>query len=173
MDYEKGSPRNLVQFSEYNDLAFTDTGININDNSGPSPKTLWTSDKIDKRLHELVGMNSHMDSDSGHGEFDAGVQVRLPRMLRPYGPKSYYPNGYVKYFGQSRYPHVPRLFKPSWWLSWIVRSRKHYCDKCCNYMDHFWSNSWKDDPSLAKHPCSCTKPALPALPALPCSGIKK
>lgn len=54
MDYERGSPKNLVQFSEYNNLAFTDTGVTINDNAKADRSVLWTSDKIERRIAEAT-----------------------------------------------------------------------------------------------------------------------
>lgn len=35
-------------------------------------------------------------------------------------------------------------------FSFFVRNRQYYCSRCCNYMDHFRSSSYKDDPELYK-----------------------
>lgn len=134
MDYEKGAPKNLVQFSEYNDLAFTDTGVAINDNSRPSRNVLWSSDKIERRLAEIAG-NGHMGGP-GHGSLLNGGNEVYNRIYRR---------------------KIYRLLRPSWWLSFVIPSRQHYCDKCCNYLEHTWSTVWNDDPKLAHTKCNSGK----------------
>lgn len=158
MDYEKGSPRNLVQFSEYNDLAFTDTGVQINDNAKPSKNVVWSSDKIERRLAELRGgMPPPQSQMLGFDTPMGGANVRVPYLYDTSGEK--YPNGYRRYWKSgSRDPdhhswRFPRIFHPSWYLSFIIPSRKHYCDKCCNYLQHTWSTVWNDDPTLANNKC--------------------
>lgn len=143
MDYEKGSPKNLVQFSEYNDLAFTDTGVTINDNAPPARNVIWTSDKIEKILRggrPDDGVGAHL----GGLHFRAGIDGM-------HGKDEYYPNGYKRYWGnEGNRHHFWRVLRPSWWLSFIIPSRRHYCDKCCNYNEHFWATTWNDDPKLGK-----------------------
>lgn len=174
MDYEKGTPRNLVQFSEYNDLAFTDTGVQINDSAKPNKNIIWSSDKIERRLNE---MNRAMQYNAG-----GNMQLALPppqqQIMNPsytavdtshlkygHGPghgcgensHEYYPNGYRAFWQKHHgHHHVPRVFRPSYWLSYIIPSRRHYCDKCVNYLDHTWSTVWNDDPNIVNKNCNCT-----------------
>lgn len=165
MDYEKGTPRNLVQFSEYNDLAFTDTGVQINDNARPNKNIIWSSDKIERRLNE---MNRQMQNMGGRpmgpppqqqmNQMYTGVDTTHLRY--GHGPEhqhEYFPNGYRAYWKKHNgHHHVPRVFRPSYWLSYIIPSRRHYCDKCVNYLDHTWSTVWNDDPDIVGRNCTCT-----------------
>ena len=158
VDYEKGAPRNLVQFSEYNDLAFTDTGVNINDNARPNRNTLWSSEKIESRIREMMGS----PQQKRNFQMEGPARMMPQPMQSMVGPDAmgdedeFYPNGYRRYMdGRGNNHHMFRVLRPSWWLSWIIPSRQHYCDKCCNYMQHTWSTSWNDDPKLAS--CNCSK----------------
>lgn len=153
MDYEKGTPRNLVQFSEYNDLAFTDTGITINDNSKPNKNVIWTSDKIEKRLEELVNNRPVIATNMATNNDVVATT-----------PKEYYPNGYKVYKRFKGRQRFFRVMRPSWWLSFIIPNRQHYCDKCCNYLQHTFSTEWNDDPKLANTKCSGCNATSPALP---------
>lgn len=163
MDYEKGAPRNLVQFSEYNDLAFTDTGVSINDNSKPSKNVLWSSEKIERKLNEImrggmhVGMHGGVNVSAGCSGGYCGSKPRpVHNLYYDDGSRKeeFYPNGYRIYARHTPGHRLPRLLKPSWWLSFVIPSRAHYCDKCCNYMSHTWATKWNDDPTLNNWNCS-------------------
>lgn len=54
VQYEMGIPRNLVQFSDRKNLAFTDSGFTINDRSLPMSNVLWSSAKIDDQYKLLI-----------------------------------------------------------------------------------------------------------------------
>lgn len=165
MDYEKGAPRNLVQFSEYNDLAFTDTGVTINDTSKPSRNVIWSSDRVERRINEILGGGNPQSDVSLRGP-GASVNVNLPGLRGP-GGDEYYPNNYRRYFGTRGKIRVFRVLRPSWWLSFIIPSRQHYCDKCCNYLDHTWSTVWNDNPRLANNKCECSSKCSQKLPLPP------
>lgn len=138
MDYEKGKPKNLVQFSQYNDLAFTDTGVTVDDNSQPDKNILWSSDRIDKRIRELTGINGGVNANA-NANANAGVNANVNYSMMKYKPKVKF--GFFK-----------KIF------SFFVRSRSYYCDKCCNYIHHFRSSVYKDDPTLAnQHNCNMCK----------------
>lgn len=172
MDYEKGTPRNLVQFSEYNDLAFTDTGVQINDSARPNKNIIWSSDKIERRLNEmnraiqynLMGGGpppqntmhpSYTGVDTSH--LKQGHTMAHGGNLGYDQNREYFPNGYRAYWKRHQgHHHVPRVLRPSYWLSYIIPSRRHYCDKCVNYLDHTWSTVWNDDPTIVGKNCSCT-----------------
>lgn len=153
MDYEKGAPRNLVQFSEYNDLAFTDTGVKIDDQAPPNKHVIWSSEKIEKKIADLLGHNgaitkhdhkAHLNATSSVQGHNGTVAPHHMHLLE-HGSLGYYENGYKRYIRPGRF-HRPRILKPSWWLSFIIPSRKHYCEKCCNYNEHKWATVWNDDP---------------------------
>ncbi|QIH04905.1 hypothetical protein [Dasineura jujubifolia toursvirus 2a] len=161
MDYEKGAPRNLVQFSEYNDLAFTDTGVSVNDNSKPSRNVIWSSDRVERRINEALGGSGQVAASGSGMGVGGSLNVRFPMMQ---GEHEYYPNGYRRYLSRNgRKFKFFRVLRPSWWLSFIIPSRQHYCDKCCNYLDHTWSTVWNDDPKLSNTRCESGK----------CSGSKQ
>lgn len=187
MDYEKGTPRNLVQFSEYNDLAFTDTGVQINDNAKPNKNIIWSSDKIERRLNEMnraIQCNTpqmqpqiaQMQPQIAQMQPQIAHMQPQMQMMNPsytgidtshlkyqhngepeHRQHDYYPNGYRAYWQRHHgHHHLPRVFRPSYWLSYVIPSRRHYCDKCVNYLDHTWSTVWNDDPNIVNKNCSCT-----------------
>lgn len=162
MDYEKGAPRNLVQFSEYNDLAFTDTGVTIDDNSRPNKNVVWSSDKIEKRLAEIAG-GKYIPYNSSQ---IPSINLPVPQIPQIFADRNeYYPNGYKIYVKRGRL-RLPRIFRPSWWISNILPNRQHYCDKCCNYRNHFFSTVWGDDPKLDNYKCNCTSRCNNRVPAI-------
>lgn len=158
MDYEKGVPRNLVQFSEYSDLAFTDTGVRIDDQSDPNPNVLWSSEKISQLVNTVPRISvpqsraiipslNHMQSTLNNAILPTMNQIQNPfthtvkqRRQRP-----------TNSFGE-HHPHIPRIFKPKWWFSRLMHSRNHYCERCINYKDHFFTSKYKDNSYLK---CSC------------------
>lgn len=170
MNYEKGAARNLVQFSEYPDIAFTDTGITVDDGSKPNKNVIWSSDRVTEYVNNIVRNQQQYYQPQPYRPVQQStppivnntfVQPERDQMtITSPSPRWYkgehhgnYTNGYRKYHsGRMR---MPRGFRPSWWMSWIIPSRQHYCDKCCNYLDHKWSSVWKDNPELANNKCSC------------------
>lgn len=72
-DYEKGANGNLVQFGT-GDLAFTDTGFNINDGK-ISKSTLWSSEQIERRIRDAL-LNSP-------GRHAGGSSIRMERLTSP------------------------------------------------------------------------------------------
>lgn len=170
VSYEKGEPKNLVCFSEYNDLAFSDTGVKLNDNSKPDRNTIWSSDRInrqiERRLAEMApntNIVANRDTIQVEGPNGSGIYYRSPRDAADMGGNGryrrspeYYPNGYRRYWNRGDHTrhHFFRVLRPSWWLSFVIPTRQHYCDKCCNYLEHTWSTVWNDDPSLANNSCS-------------------
>lgn len=164
MDYEKGAPRNLVQFSEYNDLAFTDTGTSINDNAKANKNVLWSSDKIEKRISEIASGRGQAQASQPvmsdaqyqyniHGPGGSSMGATAPGFGKHNKNGEYYTNGFKRLYHKRepghRYHYAPRVLKPSWWLSFIIPRRSHYCNKCNNYMEHKWATSWKDDVQIA------------------------
>lgn len=151
MDYEKGNPRNLVQFSEYSDLAFTDTGVKIDDNSGPDQNTLWTSEKIYQMMNTpkmTIQPRTILPSLN-----QMQMQMRMPDE-RP-----------TNSFGE-HHPHIPRIFKPKWWFSRFMHSRNYYCKKCMNYKDYFFSSKYKND-TCYNCTCDCDKKIKKRMPYIP------
>lgn len=147
MDYEKGVPKNLVQFSPRSDLAFTDTGVSINDNAKAQSNVLWSSERIEKSIEDALYHKNNGGSKR--------LSMAIPTWKINSVNDEYYPNGYKVYYRNQGF-HVWRIFKLGWWLSWVTRNRDYFCDKCCNYMDHVTSTSWNDNPSLTNHKCGCS-----------------
>lgn len=161
MNYEKGAARNLVQFSEYPDVAFTDTGLTIDDNSKPNKNVIWSSDRITEYVNNVIRSPQAQQPQYYQPPPPQQQQPQISYRTEPVEKTSWvkedygtYPNGYRKYYAPNKL-HAPRVIRPSWWMSWIIPSRQHYCDKCCNYLDHKWSSKWKDNPELANNKCSC------------------
>lgn len=143
MDYEKGIPRNLVQFSEYNDLAFTDTGVKIDDNAGPDPNTLWTSEKI----YQMMNVPKITQPRPLLPQLNQLQNTLLNNAVQEWPKHQRATNS----FGE-HHPHIPRIFKPKWWFSHVVHSKNHYCEKCINYKDHFFTSKYKNNSYLH---CTC------------------
>lgn len=185
MDYEKGNPRNLVQFSEYSDLAFTDTGVKIDDNSGPDQNTLWTSEKIYQMINvprPQLQQQPQLQprpllpqlTQIPHTLFNNAVQ-EWPKHQRP-----------TNSFGE-HHPHIPRVFKPKWWFSRLMHSKNHYCERCINYKDHFFTSKYKNNSYLQCTCDGCTKKkhknarnipqnnmphnTIPSIPQAPIMGV--
>lgn len=146
MDYEKGVPRNLVQFSEYPDLAFTDTGIRIDDNSDPNSNVLWTSEKINQLINNTPRVSMPQRAilpplnQMQNALFNNAVQSWPQQQQRP-----------TNMFGE-HHPNIPRIFKPKRWFSRIVRSRDYYCQKCMHYKDYFFTSKYKNNTCIR---CNC------------------
>lgn len=157
MDYEKGIPRNLVQFSEYNDLAFTDTGVSINDASAPNSNVLWSSEKIEQVLRDALGGNAPPNQNQNQtfvqrNTLSGGVNVNPHAHTATLGGPA---GSYIRVGAPHFRFGMPRFLKPTWLISWIIPSREHYCEKCCNYMEHKWASRYKDNATLNNFKCNC------------------
>lgn len=174
--YEKGAPKHLVQYGDPNsDLAFRDTGVVIDDNAMPSQNVVWSSEKIAQFLNGLsnnsnngLGVGGSINQNGLQGGVNVGQSTASAKINLPWanskntGEPERFPNGYRRFA-----PHFkrPRMLRPSWYLSFVIPSRQHYCDKCCNYLDHVWSTKWNDNPSLANKKCSCSSKCTPPSPS--------
>lgn len=173
--YEKGAANNLVKFSNYNDLAFEDTGVAIDDSSPPSKNILWTSEKINNQLENIINYIKQQSTPEQSLQPVQPVQEPIQneqlrnyragaRLQGPYGgyvdvglPTNFKKN--FKGFSQRKNLNngnhrLPKLLHPSYLASFFIPNRQHYCDKCNNYLEHNIASRWKDN---VKPGSSCVK----------------
>lgn len=180
--YEKGAANNLVKFSNFNDLAFEDTGVAIDDSSPPSKNILWSSEKINTQLENIINYINQIPKQEiqqiqpqepiqNDKQFRYNINKSGARIQGPYGgyidvglPPNFKRNFRGLQYRRSKNNttenhRLPKILHPSYLASFLIPNRQHYCDKCNNYLEHSVASRWKDSVnpgSSCGKQCNCS-----------------
>lgn len=166
MEFIVGKPNTIVTYSDKPGIAFEPVDKKLTDFGPSSYNTIWSSGKImsemDKKLNQLIRVNTNPQNltipkpsqnvnnkiSLGNQNFGGEFHFKTPHMpiKNLYKPTNYGAVGYHMY-------RVPRALRLSWYMSFLIPGRDHYCRKCCNYNEHLWSSKWKDDPRYNDYAC--------------------